>query len=100
MFCSNCGKPVSPGANFCTDCGSVIGHGGSTAHTPGIAIGIASILAAGGGKPNLVSWAGIGSFLWAAVMVLLVLLQLVLAKIKGDSDIATLGYWNLLVVAV
>jgi len=98
MFCSNCGKPVTPGARFCIECGAVVGKERATTNVPGNVSGILQTLA-GGKKPDLIWWAGIGSFAWAAIMVLLVLLQLLLAKMKGDSDIAALGYWNLMVVA-
>ena len=53
-----------------------------------------------GGKKTLVTCAAIGSFLWAAIMTVLVFLQLVVAATNRDDELTALGYWNLVIVAV
>jgi hypothetical protein len=58
------------------------------------------MLAAVGGKPNLVLWAGIGSFLCAAIWLLVASDQFERATIRNNDSLAAIGMWNLVVVAV
>jgi len=67
---------------------------------PSVAPMTATFSTGTGGKKILVTCAAIGSFLWAAIMTVLVFLQLVVAETRRDDELAALGYWNLVIVAV
>jgi uncharacterized protein YecT (DUF1311 family) len=107
VFCPNCGNSVDGQAKFCAACGTVApdslpevtpSQTGCTAvGTPNQTGNTAN---SDGGRTVLVTCAGIGSFLWAAVMVLLVLFQLGLAATTKNDEFAALGYWNLVIVAL
>jgi hypothetical protein len=100
-FCMTCGKPLVPGIRFCGQCGAGVAQSTSTsALAPSVAPISGNSSGGAGGNTILATSAAIGSFLWAAVMVLVVLLQLGLAATTKNGEFAALGYWNLVVVAL
>ena len=100
-FCVMCGKPLVPGARFCPECGAGITAVSSAGNAPASSVAPMSGNSSGGvgEKTTLVTCAAIGSFLWAAVMAFVVLLQLGLAATTENGELAALGYWNLVIVA-
>jgi len=100
MFCSNCGKPVTPGANFCMECGSVTGNNRAATNSPGTRLATSLTLPARGDKSALVLWAGIASFVCAATWLLVASDQFERAATRNHDSLATIGTWNLVVVAL
>jgi hypothetical protein len=100
VYCSNCGKPVTAGENFCTECGFVIGNNRVSTDAPGTRLATSLTLAARGDKQALVLWAGIGSFVCAAIWLLVASDQFERAANRNNDSLATIGMWNLVIVGL
>jgi len=120
-FCRKCGIEMTPGQNFCKKCGTAVREvaGVPTPIAPKPQSYYPASQQQRGPKPGgyledirqsqnpqppykavFATLAGIASILWAAIMFLLVCLQLFLAVGQSSATFAALGFWNALIAVL
>ena len=99
-FCMMCGTAVVPGTRFCGHCGAAVALPSSVSNAPARsgAPTPATPPIDAVGSPILAICAGIASFVWSAIMLVVVLYQMGLAVTSQNEKFAALGLWNGLIV--